>query len=66
MKDQKSPVDESKKDGGSADTSNYDPPVSPVKIPDNDTGFKTVKKAYRRFIWTLGEHSVKKYSGKDK
>jgi hypothetical protein len=66
MKNQESPVDENKKDGGLADTSNYEPPISPVKIPDNDTGFKTVKKAYRRFIWTLDQHSGKKNKGKDK
>lgn len=60
MNSEKSPIDESKKEGGAADTSNYTSPTSPVKIPDNDTGFKTVKKAYRRFIWTLDQHSKKK------
>ena len=66
MKPKKSPVKESKKEGGSADMSNYDVPDSPVKIPDNDTGFALVKKNYRRFIWTMDEHSKKRVSGKDK
>ena len=66
MKPKKSPVEESKKEGGSADTSNYQVPDSPVKIPDNDTGFALVKKNYRRFIWTMDEYSKKRVSGKDK
>lgn len=64
MENQKSPVSEIKNE--SAETSSYTPPTSPVKIPDNDTGFKTVKKAYRRFIWTLEDHSKKKSGKKDK
>jgi hypothetical protein len=66
MKPKKSPVEESKKEGGSADISNYEVPDSPVKIPDNDTGFALVKKNYRRFIWTMDEYSKKRVSGKDK
>ena len=66
MKDPKSPVEKSIKEGGSADISNYEVPDSPVKIPDNDTGFALVKKNYRRFIWTMDEHSKKIVSGKDK
>ena len=66
MKDKKSPVEESKKKGGSAETSNYEVPDSPVKIQDNDTGFNLVKKNYRRFIWTMDEHSKRRVSGKDK
>jgi len=66
MKPKKSPVEESKKEGGSADISNYQVPDSPVKIPDNDTGFALVKKNYRRFIWTMDEYSKKRVSGKDK
>ena len=66
MKPKKSPVEESKKEGGSADMSNYEVPDSPVKIPDNDTGFALVKKNYRRFIWTMDEYSKKRVSGKDK
>lgn len=66
MKPKKSPVKKSKKEGGSADMSNYEVPDSPVKIPDNDTGFALVKKNYRRFIWTMDEHSKKRASGKDK
>jgi hypothetical protein len=66
MKPKKSSVEESKKEGGSADISNYEVPDSPVKIPDNDTGFALVKKNYRRFIWTMDEYSKKRVSGKDK
>jgi hypothetical protein len=44
----------------SAETSSYEPPVSPVKIPKGDTGFKTVKDSYRRFIWTWKEYIGKK------
>jgi hypothetical protein len=65
MKNPKSPVEDQIQEG-SAETHNYDVPDSPVKIPDNDTGFKMVKKNYRRFIWTLDQHSKKKNSGKDK
>lgn len=43
-----------------AETENYDPPVSPVKIPKGDTGFKTVKDNYHRFIWTYKEYIDKK------
>ena len=66
MKPKKSPVEEAKKEGGASDISNYEVPDSPVKIPDNDTGFALVKKNYRRFIWTMDEHSKKRMSGKDK
>jgi hypothetical protein len=66
MKNQKSPVEKSIQEGGKADISNYEVPDSPVKIPDNDTGFALVKKNYRRFIWTMDEHSKKRVSGKDK
>lgn len=62
----KSPVENQIKEGGKADISNYEVPDSPVKIPDNDTGFALVKKNYRRFIWTMDEHYEKKISGKDK
>jgi hypothetical protein len=44
----------------SAETSSYEPPVSPVKIPKGDTGFKTVKDHYRRFIWSWKEYIGKK------
>lgn len=44
----------------SAETSAYAPPVSPVKIPDGDTGFNMVKNNYRRFIWTWNEYIKKK------
>lgn len=44
----------------SAETSSYEPPVSPVKIPDGDTGFNIVKNNYRRFIWTWNEYIKKK------
>jgi len=44
----------------SAETSSYEPPVSPVKIPKGDTGFNTVKKGYRRFIWSWKEYIDKK------
>lgn len=40
----------------SAETGSYEPPVSPVKIPDGDTGFNMVKKNYHRFIWTWNEY----------
>ena len=66
MKNPKSPVEDQIKEGGKADISNYEVPDSPVKIPDNDTGFALVKKNYRRFIWTMDEHSKKRASGKDK
>jgi hypothetical protein len=66
MKNPKSPVEDQIKEGGNADISNYEVPDSPVKIPDNDTGFALVKKNYRRFIWTMDEHSKKRVSGKDK
>jgi len=66
MKDPKSPIVKENKEGGNADISNYEVPDSPVKIPDNDTGFALVKKNYRRFIWTMDEHSKKRVSGKDK
>lgn len=62
----KSPVENQIKEGDKADISNYEVPDSPVKIPDNDTGFALVKKNYRRFIWTMDEHYEKKISGKDK
>ena len=65
MKKLKSPVEDQIQEGNS-ETHNYEVPDSPVKIPDNDTGFKMVKKNYRRFIWTLDQHSKKKSSGKDK
>ena len=65
MKNPKSPVEDQIQEGNS-ETHNYEVPDSPVKIPDNDTGFKMVKKNYRRFIWTLDQHSKKKSSGKDK
>ena len=45
-----------KKKTRSAETSSYEPPVSPVKIPDGDTGFNMVKNNYRRFIWTWNEY----------
>jgi len=35
---------------------NYKPPISPVKIPDNDTGFNLVKSNYNRFIWTWNKY----------
>lgn len=66
MKNPKSPVEDPIQEGSNAETSNYEVPDSPVKIPDNDTGFKMVKKNYRRFIWTMDEHSKKRVSGKDK
>lgn len=44
----------------SAETSSYEPSVSPVKIPKGDTGFNTVKKGYRRFIWSWKEYIDKK------
>jgi hypothetical protein len=66
MKKDKSPIDKNIKEGGSSDISNYKVPDSPVKIPDNDTGFNLVKKNYRRFIWTMDEHSKRRVSGKDK
>ncbi len=44
----------------SAETDSYEPPVSPVKIPDGDTGFNMVKKNYKRFIWTWNEYIDKK------
>lgn len=43
-----------------AETSNYQPPKHAVKPADNDTGYKMVKKAYRRFIWTWNEYAGKK------
>jgi hypothetical protein len=44
----------------SAETSSYEPPVSPVKIPKGDTGFNIVKNNYRRFIWTWNQYTDKK------
>jgi len=44
----------------SSETSSYEPPVSPVKIPKGDTGFNTVKNNYRRFIWSWKEYIGKK------
>jgi hypothetical protein len=49
-----------KKKTRSSDTSSYEPPVSPVKIQDGDTGFNMVKNNYRRFIWTWNEYIKKK------
>jgi hypothetical protein len=49
-----------KKKRKSAETSSYEPPVSPVKIPKGDTGFKTVKDHYRRFIWSWKDFLGKK------
>jgi len=43
-----------------SETSSYKPPVSPVKIPDGDTGFNMVKNNYRRFIWTWNQYLDKK------
>ena len=37
-----------KKKTRSAETSSYEPPVSPVKIPDGDTGFNMVKNKFQR------------------
>lgn len=39
---------------------NYEPPISPVKIQDGDTGFNLVKDHYHRFIWTWNEYIHKK------
>jgi hypothetical protein len=55
----KKPVSSYKKTG-SIETSSYEPPISPVKIPDNDTGFNLVKDNYRRFIWSFKEYIGKK------
>lgn len=65
MKPKKSPVKNSKQ-GGKADISNFEVPDSPVQIQSKDTGFELVKKNYRRFIWTMDEHSKKRVSGNDK
>lgn len=34
------------------ETGKYKVPTNVVKIPDGDTGYSTVKKNYRRFMWT--------------
>ena len=36
-------------------TDKYKVPTNVVKIPDGDTGYSTVKKHYRRFIWTWNQ-----------
>lgn len=46
----------------SAETGFYPPPQSPIAIQPGDTGFKTVGKAYNRFIWTFNDW----YKGKKK
>lgn len=43
----------------------YIPPISPIKIPDGDTGFNLVKNNYNRFIWTWNEYIDKKYKYKE-
>lgn len=55
----KKPVSTSEKKS-SSETGSYEPPVSPVKIPDGDTGFNLVKNNYHRFIWTWNEYISKK------
>ena len=49
-----------KKKEQAPETGAYEPPISPVKIPKGDTGFNTVKKNYRRFIWTWKDFLGKK------
>lgn len=44
----------------SHETSGYEPPNSPVKIPKGDTGFNLVQKNYNRFMWTLNDMKGKK------
>jgi hypothetical protein len=45
----------------SSETRSYAPPQSPVAIQPVDTGFKTVGKAYNRFVWTFNDwHKNKK------
>lgn len=38
-----------------AETDKYKVPTNAVKVPDDDTGYKMVKKAYNRFIWTWNQ-----------
>ena len=49
-------------------TADYVPPQSPILIQPGDTGFKTVGKAYNRFIWTFPKwkDSKKKIVNPDK
>lgn len=44
----------------SRETSDYEVPNSPVKIPSGDTGFNMVQKNYNRFMWTLKDLKKKK------
>jgi hypothetical protein len=43
-----------------AETGSYVPPQSPIAIQPGDTGFKTVGKAYNRFLWTFGDWKISK------
>lgn len=43
-----------------AETNFYAPPQSPIAIQPGDTGFKTVGKAYNRFIWNFPDWKKKK------
>jgi hypothetical protein len=46
-----------------AETSSYTPPEHVIKPAENDNGYKIVRKAYRRFIWTwqdyINKHPLK-------
>lgn len=37
------------------ETSSYIPPQSPIAIQPGDTGFKTVGKGYKRWLWTFAD-----------
>ena len=43
-----------------SETQFYAPPQSPIAIQPGDTGFKTVGKAYNRFIWAFPDWEKKK------
>lgn len=42
------------------ETSSYEPPISPIKIPKGDKGFEITKKNYHRFISPWKEFTKKK------
>jgi hypothetical protein len=43
-----------------SETSSYEPPISPIKIPKGDKGFALTKKNYRRFLSTWEDFTKQK------
>lgn len=43
----------------SGEINNYPIPESPIKIPENDTGYNLIKNNYRRFLWMWNKYTDK-------